>query len=124
MKARIRVDAMGDITIHLEGNLNYEGHSYLKKELEELIDKNPNSTITLDLNKMDFVGSSGIGSFANTLVGLNKHRCHVKLINVKKEFLRFFKLYGPSLVEDFFKNFENDNKGIFHKNFGVRNRTF
>ena len=124
MKAQIRVDALGDLTIHLEGSLDYEGQSYLKQELEKLVDKNPSSTITLDLHKMDFIGSSGIGPFVHTLVDFNKNRNPIKLINVKKEFLRIFKLYGPSLVEDFLlEKFENDNKKSFDRPFPSEKRT-
>ena len=125
MKAQIRVDALGNITVHIEGSLDYEKHSYLKKELEEIIKKNPSSTITLDLHKMDFIGSSSIGPFVNTLVDVNKNGNPIKLTNVKKEFLRIFKTYGPSLIEEScIEKFENDNKRNLNKYFDANKRTF
>ena len=71
MNAHVRTDACGNITVHMEGGLDYENSLPLKRELEEMVKQNPTSTITIDLNRLDFVGSSGIGFFVETIKVLN-----------------------------------------------------
>ena len=92
MKAQIRTDSQGNIIVHMSGGLDYENSIPLRQELTDLSTKNPACTITLDMNALDFVGSSGIGIFVETLHILNKNKAQVKLSNVKTEFLKVFKL--------------------------------
>jgi anti-sigma B factor antagonist len=56
MKAKVRTDSCGNIIIHMEGGLDYENTAPLKNELETLTKENPSSQITIDLNRLDFVG--------------------------------------------------------------------
>lgn len=124
MKARIRTDATGNITVHMEGGLNYENTAPLKEELLDLVSNNPSSTITLDLNGLDFVGSSGIGFFVDTIKSLNQNRDQIKLSNVKNEFIRVFKLYNFDAMELLIKEFDNDETEFLNTQFGNRSKTF
>lgn len=133
MQAKIIADASGDITVYMHGGLDYCNTSPLKKELEFLLKENPVSVITLDMNSLDFVGSSGIGLFVETLKSLNANRERVKLANVKSEFLRVFKIYNFEVkgehVEDpameaLVSKFEDDETENLNKEFGNRSRTF
>ena len=63
MMAHTRTDSRGNITIYLDGGLSFENISIFQKKLELLLKSNPGSIIILDLYKLDFVGSSGIGFF-------------------------------------------------------------
>lgn len=124
MKAQIRTDSQGNITIHMNGGLDFENSLPLRLELQELSVKNPASTITLDMHSLDFVGSSGIGIFVETLQILNKNKSQIKLSNVKTEFLKVFKLYNFDafkLIEDEFNNDETEN---LNQKFGNRKNTF
>ena len=58
------------------------------------------------MQNVDFVGSSGIGQFVETLKIVNKNRTKVKLSNVRSEFLKSFQLY--KLSEQDLKNMVND----------------
>lgn len=124
MKAQVRTDALGDITIGLEGGLDYENNAHLKRELEDITQKNPDAIITLDLHKMDFVGSCGIGVFVGMLKDLNEKHGHIKLANVKAEFLKVFKIYGPEVLEALICEFEHDETENLNQRFGGRRRTF
>ena len=62
LKANIQTNALGDIIIHLIGNINFENQKELQKEVE-IIKQHPFSSITLDMNALDFVGSSSISTF-------------------------------------------------------------
>ncbi len=124
MKARVRTDAHGNITIHMEGDLNYENTSPLKAELENLTQENPTSQITLDMHALDFVGSSGIGLFVDTIKALNENKDRIKITNVKTEFLKVFKLYDLDLMSIIVDEFETDMTANLSQTFAARKRTY
>jgi anti-sigma B factor antagonist len=126
MKANILRDAQGNIVVQMEGDLNYELSIPLRQELTTLATKNPNTNITIDLSGIDFVGSSGICHFVETLKLIRQdNQKTIKLSNVQGEFIKVFKLY--SLDEaDFLAeqlNFDTDETENMNY-FGDRNRTF
>jgi anti-sigma B factor antagonist len=105
MKARVITDALGNITVVMEGGLDFENSLPLRKELETMTKNNPTCDVTIDMHALDFVGSSGINYFVETLQSLEKS-VNVRLSNVKAEFLRVFKLYGydayaKCIIEEF-----------------------
>lgn len=124
LKARVRTDALGNITVLLEGGLDYENGLPLRRQLGDLMSINPLSEITLDMHGLDFVGSSGIGMFVETLQSLNKKREQIKLANVKTEFLKVFKLYDFDALELMLKEFDDDETEDLNMRFGNRRKTF
>ena len=125
VKSKVTTDASGNIVVVMHGGFDYEHSQLLNYELATIVKKYQKANIMLDLNAMDFVGSSGIGDFVETLKILNKGcEKQIKLINVKSEFSRVFKLYN---LEDSFTlsneiqnsivaEFENDDTEINGKN--------
>ncbi len=107
MQALIERDANGNIIVRMKGDLNYENSALFKNELQEILTENPTVGITLNMQNIDFVGSSGIGQFVDTIKKVNKDRTKVRLANVRAEFLKVFKLYKLTdddlrlIVEDF-----------------------
>lgn len=124
MKAQVRTDARGNITIHMEGGLNYDSNAPLKNELEELCQSNPSSTITIDMHNLDFVGSSGIGIFVDTIKSLNERKDQIRLMNVKTEFLKVFKLYDYDAMTALIMEFDNDDTDDLNQRFGARSKTY
>lgn len=123
MQARINTDSSGNITIHMEGGLNYDNTLPLRRELQGLCQDNPQSTIILDLNKLDFVGSSGISHFVETIQIIHQKSGRIRLSGVSDEFIRVFKLYKLEALENMLKDFESD----FTENtslFAGRKKTF
>ena len=103
MKAHSRTDSRGNLTIYLEGRLSFDNISMFKNKLKLLLTSNPGSTITLNLYKLDFVGSSGIGFFIKTIKEVSRQNPNLKVSNVKNEFLRVFKNHGidlPSIMAE------------------------
>ncbi len=126
MKAKMIRDAQGNIVIHMQGDLNYEHSIPLRQELQTLAVKHPNARITIDLGAIDFVGSSGICHFVETLKILKQNNNRViALNNVTLEFAKVFKLYGledaDQLAAAF--NFDNDETENLNR-FGARTKTF
>jgi anti-sigma B factor antagonist len=124
MKAQIRTDSSGNITVHMSGGLDFENSIPLRSELEELTRRNPASTVTLDMYALDFVGSSGIGFFVETLQILNKNKTQIKLSNVKSEFIKVFKLYNFDAFQLLEQEFDNDETENLNQKFGNRKSTF
>lgn len=129
MKANILRDALGNITIQMSGDLDYEHSMPLRDQLYDLADENPNSRITVDLGGIDFVGSSGICHFVETIQILNKQKQEhnrVALSNVSGEFKKIFRLYSIDEAELIWDQFdlENDETSNLATRFGGRKRTF
>ena len=67
IKANINSDSNGDIIIQMSGTLNYDTGPRLRLELEELIKQGPFTQFVIDMFSVDFVGSSGIRYFIDTM---------------------------------------------------------
>lgn len=129
MKANILRDAMGNITVQMQGDLDYEHSMPLRDKLTEISVSNPQSKITVDLGGINFVGSSGICHFVETLQIINqdKHELNkMKLSNVSLEFKKLFRLYSIEEAELIWDQFDldDDETRDLSSRFGNRGRTF
>ncbi len=124
LKAQIMTDSIGNITIHMRGGLDYENTVPLRLELEQMIRENPARQITLDMQALDFVGSSGIGHFVETLKILNQKKGQIKLANVRSEFLKVFKLYDGDAMQAMIVKFDEDDTEDLSQKFAGRRKTF
>ena len=96
MQGNISQDSQGNFTIYMKGDIDPEKTPKFRKEIEDLTSANPYSKIKVDFSSVDFVGSSGICHFVQTIKSLNekKKTPHVFLSNVGEEFGSLFKLYN------------------------------
>ncbi|MBY0517010.1 MAG: STAS domain-containing protein [Bacteriovoracaceae bacterium] len=126
MQAKMIRDAQGNIVIHMQGDLNYEHSIPFRQELQNLATNHPNATITIDLGAIDFVGSSGICHFVETLKLIKEtNKRSIALDNVKLEFVKVFKLYGLEDADLLAQvlNFDNDETENLNR-MGGKTRTF
>jgi anti-sigma B factor antagonist len=123
MKARVTTDATGNITVLMEGGMDYENIVPLKQELASLTSKYPSSQIILDLTSLNFVGSSGIGVFVDTIRSLNNRKDQIRLSNVSSEFFKVFKLYNFDAMDVMIHEFDSDDTELSNF-YGQRRRTF
>jgi anti-sigma B factor antagonist len=127
MKANVLRDANGNIIVHMQGDLNYDHSLPLRAELQSIANSNPNSKITIDLGAIDFVGSSGICQFVETVKHLKENRkAMVNLSNVRPEFLKVFRLFSINEADYIAElmNFDNDETYDLNTRFGNRSNTF
>lgn len=124
LEAKIRTDACGNLTVHMCGGLDYESGIKFRNEILELIDDNPTSDVIIDMDTLDFVGSSGIGLFVETIKILNKKKADLKLSNVKTEFVKVFKLYNLSALDALILEFDNDDTSDLSSKFTSRKHTY
>lgn len=112
LKANIDTDVAGNITIKMRGGLDFENGLPLRQELESLCREFPESLIIIDLYNVDFVGSSGIKMFVETLEIINKQKQRIRLANVKSEFLKVFRLYTLDEAIIMWDEFDDTNTEI------------
>lgn len=129
MKANILRDALGNITVHIEGELDYEYSMPFRLELQDLAKDNPHSQITIDLGAIDFVGASGICHFVETIQSINRKKADhnkIRVSNITDEFQRVFRLYTAEEAEYFWDEFEmnTDDTTNINQTFANRKRTF
>jgi len=125
LKAQIRTDALGNITVHMDGDLSYDNHRKLKNEILKISKEHPYSIITLDLNSLDFVGSSGISNFVEMLKLLNKNgKNRYKISNIKSEFIKVFQIYNFNALEMMNEEFDSDETSNLSQKFTTKKRTF
>lgn len=127
MQSRILRDSTGNITIQMEGSMDYEFSIPFRNEVMRLAQENPYSSITMDLGGIDFVGASGICHFVETIKLLkDSTENNVGLSNVRSEFVKVFKLYNleeQNLMVELF-DMESDSTDDLGQRFANRRRTF
>ena len=120
---------MGNITVQMSGDLDYEHSMPLRDQLNELSAENPQAKITVDLGGIDFVGSSGICHFVETVQMINQEKQshnRMSLSNVSQEFRKIFRLYSDAEAQLIWEQFdlENDETADLSTRFGNKKRTF
>jgi len=110
---RTTISKIGDTTIvTMDGRLDFETAEPLRKNLGRLMANTKTDTvpkkIIFNLENLDFVGSSGISSFIQTLKDFNE-RSVVKphYCNVKSEFKRVIKSFDEA---ELFEIFDNEDR--------------
>ncbi len=89
------------LVVKLIGQLNYSFAIPLRKSLLEAVTNSNFEKIYLDLSEVEFVGSSGILHFVETIKTI--FTIAPKKIGIKKiqpEFVQIFKIYNLHLVEE------------------------
>jgi anti-sigma B factor antagonist len=127
MKANVMRDSWGNIVVNIEGHINYDNTITLRHELINLSKDHPTSKLKIDLAGMNFVGSSGLGHFVETLRLLNEGNAHQLLLaNVSDDFGRIFKLYGFEAEGLLIDQFDQDAtpSADLNSKFGKRKFTF
>lgn len=91
-------DSCGNITFYLKGTLDYETGLPMKHDLLSMSKNHPQAQITLDFEGVEFIGSSGIGKFAQMVQEVNELIPQkISMQNVSYQFIKVFKLYIAEL---------------------------
>lgn len=127
MKAKFLRDSIGNILVQMEGDFDYATSRPLRSQLSEVVKKYPETKIQIDLSGMNFVGSSGISHFVETLKILKDNKSEkIRLSNVSNDFHKVFELYGLTReTVDFIDETMNETaSGNLSQRFAGRKRTF
>lgn len=80
-------------TITIGGSLDAKTAPGLNSKLQEEINKGA-TTIIIDMNKLDYIASAGLGVLINCNEELNKIKGNLKLCRVNEKVKKIFKLLG------------------------------
>lgn len=119
MKTQIK--KTGDtIVVHMDGTLDFETHLPLRENLNKLVRQaktDQAAKIIFNLENLEFVGSSGISSFVQTLKEFNASvPTRPAYCNVKNEFKRVIKAFDEADDFTFFDNEERAKKSFDQNN--------
>jgi anti-anti-sigma factor len=116
MKTQIKKN--GDtIVVSMDGRLDFEASGPLREELSRLVrnaktDSTPKKII-FNMENLEFVGSSGISSFVQTLKDFNASVGEKpRYANVKSEFRRVMKAFDEADGFEFHDNVERARKSF------------
>ncbi len=118
MKTHIK-KAEGVIIVSMDGKLDFGTHVPLRDELHKLVqeaqtDSTPRNII-FNFEKLEFVGSSGISTFVQTLKEFNdQFPCSPRYCNVKSEFRKIIRAFDESEIFQFFDNEDRARKSFDH----------
>lgn len=116
MKTQIKKN--GDVVVvEMNGRLDFETNGPLREELSKLIQPNRTDSapkkIIFNMEKLEFVGSSGISSFVQTLKEFNATSpSKPRYCNVKSEFKRVIKAFDEEQLFEFHENEERAKKSF------------
>lgn len=127
LKEMMLRDAYGNITIHVEGDLNFSHGQKMQESITEILAENPYIELNFDLTKAELVGSTGVSHFVDTIKFFQEKHADrtIKLANVSPYFKRLFKVYDldeNNLYLDFGLN--DETTANLNKNFGNRKYTY
>ena len=116
MKAKVEKQSDA-IIVSMEGKLSYEIQKPFREKLENLIqeantDKTPKKII-FNMEELEFVGSSGISSFIQTLKEFNaKAASRPRYCHVSSEFRKMIEAFDQ---EEAFEFFEDEEQAKTHQ---------
>ena len=109
---------IGDtMIVSMEGRLDFETAGPLREDLGKLTRKAKTDSaprkIIVNCENLEFVGSSGISSFVQTLKEFNANApIRPRYANVKSEFKRVIKAYDEAEMFEFHDNVERARKSF------------
>ncbi len=116
MKTQVKM--IGDtMVVTMDGRLDFETQEPLKQDLSRIMQKTKTDSaatkIIFNLEKLEFVGSSGISNFIQTLKDFGT-RAPVKprYCNVKSEFKKVMKAFDEEADFEFYDNEDRARKSF------------
>lgn len=106
MKTNIRREG-NTLIVSIEGQLDFETTDNLKANLTQLQSDKTSDRVIFDLGELQFVGSSGISAFVQTLRDFNdKQSIRPRYANVRNEFKRIMSAFDEEGTFEFFDSNE------------------
>ncbi len=105
------------IIVHVNGKIDHESQLVLKENLIELSKKARTDTVPnkfiFDLENLEFVGSSGITSFMQSLKEFNSSaQIKPKYCNVKSEFRKIIQAFDNEELFEIFESTDSAYKSM------------
>ena|SRR3990167_2523869 len=92
MKAQV-INKRGVTIVSFEGFLNFSHPLQLKENLQKLYATKRNKKLVFNLEKLEFVGSTGIKDFIEVLRFFNKDSVRPKFVGLSPEYQKLFRAF-------------------------------
>lgn len=115
---KTRIQKIGDtIIVNVDGKLDYETQIPLKEDLQKLIQNSKKDSVSkkiiFDFENLQFVGSSGISNFIQTLSEFNSQTSvKPRYCNVSNDFKRVIQALDNQKAFDFYETTEKAKKSF------------
>ena len=106
MKTNVRKEGNA-VIVSIGGRLTYENTDTFKESLIKLQEDSKKDQVVFDLTELEFVGSSGISAFVQTLRDFNiRHPQKPRYTNVRNEFKRIMLAFDETGSFEFYDSAE------------------
>lgn len=95
------------------GELDMNTVPDFKKKLKNLMEKRSVKNIIIDLNKINFIDSTGIGAILGRYRAIKKKNGKLILVGANRRVKKIFKLSG---IYDLIPIYDNEKEAFFKKN--------
>jgi anti-anti-sigma factor len=114
MKTEIK--KIGDtFIVYMDGKLDFETTVPLRETLNRLATDSVAKKVIFNLERLEFVGSSGISSFVQTLKDFNQRLpIRPRYCHVRSEFKKIIKAFDDEELFDFFENEDHAKSSFDH----------
>jgi anti-anti-sigma factor len=115
---KTKINKVGDtVVISMDGKLDFEAQEPFRQDMSKLVKQTKTDStakkIIFNLENLEFVGSSGISAFVQTLKDFNSRAAtKPRYCNVKSEFRRVMKAFDEEDLFEFHDNEERAKKSF------------
>ena len=126
LQANITRDAWGNIVIQMQGPMCVDSSVALDLKLQALLQQH-HGHLSFDFSGVDFVASSGVGHFVQTLINMSQRKdINITIRNIDSQYEKVMKVYGLTDQHVYFDSFGMDDDSTEHLSsyYNNRKRTF
>lgn len=102
-----RVDNV--VIVYLAGRLDVHLSADIEKELNDIIQNEPDNHLLLNLEDVEYMSSSGLRIFVSTMRVLKEYRRKLKLCNMNNAVKKIFEVVE---LMDMFDIFDNEDEAL------------
>jgi anti-anti-sigma factor len=89
-----RISRQGELTVvELSGYLSFESAGPIRESIEQIFKQNSDAQVLINLEQLEFIGSSGVSTFVKSLKNFNGLKMKPMYYGVKSEFMRLFRAF-------------------------------
>jgi anti-sigma B factor antagonist len=81
------------VVLRITGYLDFESTLPLQRSLDQIYAADKNAKVVVDMQSLEFVGSSGVANFVKGMKAFNQQSIRPRFVGVKSEFLRLFRAF-------------------------------
>jgi anti-sigma B factor antagonist len=81
------------VVVKITGYLDFESTHPIQRSLDQIYAQNKNAKVVVDMQSLEFVGSSGVAAFVRGMKSFNQQISKPRYVGVRTECLRLFRAF-------------------------------